>query len=94
MKALYTHSFFETMEGAIQTELKIVIGNMKSHCGTEVNIGDLIISACVNAVAALLLGGSLPPDSADRKELEKVARNLEGCDLTSVLTQIAIKLPK
>ncbi|XP_059156390.1 cytochrome P450 4g15-like [Physella acuta] len=94
MKALYTHSFCETMEGAIQTELKLVIGNLQTHCGREVNIGDLMISACVNAVAALLLGGSLPHDSADRKELEKVARNLEGCDLNSVLTQIAIKLPK
>nr|AAX73196.1 cytochrome p450 [Biomphalaria glabrata] len=93
MKALHTETFLEDLEGAVQTEVVYVISALQQVCGETIRIVDVLISACVNAVAGLLLGGSLPPDSADRKDLIKVARNLEGCNLSSVLTQISLKYP-
>lgn len=93
MKALHTETFLEDLEGAVQTEVVYVISALQQVCGETIRIADVLISACVNAVAGLLLGGSLPLDSADRKDLIKVARNLEGCNLSSVLTQISLKYP-
>ncbi|KAH9495012.1 hypothetical protein Btru_018424, partial [Bulinus truncatus] len=94
MKALHTETFLEDLEGAVQTEVGHVITSLQLLAdGEPIRIGDVLLPSCANAVAGILLGGSLPLDAVDRKELTKVGRNLEGCDLASMLTQISLKYP-
>ena len=54
-------------------------------------IGDVMLQACAGAVAGLLLGGSLPRDSSDRKQLIKVAKSIEDVDLYSVISKFSFR---
>ncbi|CAG5121932.1 unnamed protein product [Candidula unifasciata] len=94
MEALQVRSFVESMEDAIQSELKIVIKILNSRCNRQVKIGDVMLHACANVIPGLMLGESLPEESTQRREIGQVALNMEGSDLSSILTQISLRHPK
>ena len=84
----------EHMEGSVQSELQIVMDSLNSQTNKTLKIGDVLLPACTSAIAGLLLGGTLPVDCPDRKQLLKVGRDMEGVDLNSTRTKIALKFPK
>ena len=96
MKAMYTKTLLEDMEGAIQSELAIALEEFHRRAakGRPIKVGHTLLPACANAVSGLLLGGSLPRVCPERESLHKIIKNLEGIDLSSKITQLTIKYPK
>ncbi|CAL1531529.1 unnamed protein product [Lymnaea stagnalis] len=93
VKSLNTKNFTKTMELSIQRELELVVKELSARCDRSLKIGDVLIVACANVIAGLLLGEPLPVGGEDRKELLGIVNNLERTDLTSLVSQISLKFP-
>ncbi|RUS74266.1 hypothetical protein EGW08_017968 [Elysia chlorotica] len=96
LKAMHSQTLAEEMETAVQTELSIMLQELRrqADCERPIKIGDTLLPACANAVSSFLLGQSLPMGSSSREILHGVVKNLEQVDLTSLMVQFSLKYPK